>query len=140
MFLKTSHESIICRYEGDALLQTVTDEIELQIEDFLEVMDRYRQAALLASSGEQKDLENEAIALTKLAYIYSRAVADGKKKAHELYKYTLTLAEALKPRDLTQTDWYLAAELFIKEYRLSKDVSAQLELEKKKQRKSLNLN
>jgi len=136
LFLKTSHESVVCRQLGDDLIKKVADDDDINLENFLLGIDMFREAMILAAG---KDLENEAIATSRLAWVYSKAMADGKKKAFELYKHVITLGQSLQPKDVTKESWYLESALFIESYRLQRDVASGIDAEKAKVKIELEL-
>jgi len=66
-------------------------------------------------------------------------MADGKKKAFELYKHVITLGQSLQPKDVTKESWYLESALFIESYRLQRDVASGIDAEKAKVKIELEL-
>jgi len=71
-----------------------------------QIADMYKEAALLT---REKDMESEAIALSRLGRLFDKVFLV-RTKAHEYYRQALDLAMALKPRDLSQTAWYIECQ------------------------------
>ena len=61
------------------------------------------------------DVENEAIALTKLGNVY-RNVLKMKLRGHEYYKQAFSLAQSLLPRNLSNFPWYQECSTAIQKY------------------------
>lgn len=67
-----------------------------------EVLDTYKASGLCC---REKDIENEAVALSRQGRIYDK-VFKVRSKAHEYYRRAFDLAQGLLPRDLTKLDWF----------------------------------
>ena len=96
-------ESIQAREHGRQILDTATQqEEELNLELIWDVIDCYKQATILA---RELDIEQEAIALSYLGYVYDK-VLKIQSKAKAYYMRCLQLAESLKPRTFFSQIWY----------------------------------
>ena len=96
-------ESIQAREHGRQILDTATQqEEELNLELIWDVIDWYKQATILA---RELDIEQEAIALSYLGYVYDK-VLKIQSKAKEYFMRSLQLAESLKPRTFSTHAWY----------------------------------
>jgi hypothetical protein len=91
---------------GDETLKTLKrlgSEITSIHEDLIfSCIDFYKQAALLT---REKFLECEAVACSRLGVIF-HTILKNRKKGEEYYSRCLHLANSLKPRDLTTSNWY----------------------------------
>jgi hypothetical protein len=91
---------------GDETLKTLKrlgSEITSIHEDLIfSCIDSYKQAALLT---REKFLECEAVACSRLGVIF-HTILKNRKKGEEYYSRCLHLANSLKPRDLTTSNWY----------------------------------
>ena len=96
-------ESIQAREHGRQILDTATQqEEELNVELIWDVIDWYKQATILA---RELDIEQEAIALSYLGYVYDK-VLKIQSKAKAYYMRCLQLADSLKPRTFFSQIWY----------------------------------
>jgi len=78
---------------------------DAQLDVVFNCVDRYKEASLLA---REHSLESEAIASCRLGVIFHK-ILKNRKKAEDYYAKCLHLANALKPRDLTRSNWYKEA-------------------------------
>jgi len=100
-------ESLMEIHVADKSIAGVLEEVEYNEEirekyvDLLwDMADRYKHALLLTRG---RDVENEAIAHSRLGRVFGRFLRD-KQKAHDHYRQALEIAETLKPRVMTGHD------------------------------------
>lgn len=82
-------------------------------------LDSFKTASVEA---REKDLEGEAIALSRMAHVYSKIIK-GKDadRAHALYLRAIELAAACHPRSFHGIKWYDEAVLFIQAVREARE-------------------
>merc|ERR1719473_1408950 len=105
----------LCLSDADEALRAQMEDEETPNQDVLfEVADLYREAAKLShknSDIEQPclDVEIEAIAICRLANMFDKVWNVDLKKALRLYRESIALGISLRPRDVSQEDWYVKA-------------------------------
>lgn len=99
-------ESIRARKNAKALLaRSLNDSEELDMDFVYHALDTYRQSILLVRG---RDLECEAICLSKIGYIHYKVLKDD-KRAGDCFTKCLEIATAMKPRDFTNRKWHKKA-------------------------------
>jgi hypothetical protein len=99
-------ESIRSRKNAKSLLaRSLNDDEELNMELIYHTLDTYKQSILLVRG---RDLECEAISLSKIGYIHYKVLKDD-KRAGDCFTKCLEIAMAMKPRDFTNRNWYKKA-------------------------------
>ncbi|XP_031557582.1 uncharacterized protein LOC116294173 [Actinia tenebrosa] len=102
-FHTCSAESIQACECGNEVLNIATlNEESLNMNLVWDAVDWYKRAAILT---RELDLEQEAIALSHLGFVYNKVLKD-KDKSKEYYKKCFELAESMKPRTFFTQDWY----------------------------------
>ena len=108
-----SASSIQALAQGDQLLQlALQEEEELDMPSIFEVIDRYKQAVVLA---REVDIEQEAIADSRLGVVYDK-VLKMTFRAKPYFTHSFELADSLKPRIFTSQQWYKDCTAALKRY------------------------
>ncbi|XP_041458958.1 uncharacterized protein LOC121410748 isoform X2 [Lytechinus variegatus] len=113
-------ESVIARVSGDELLHEDLNEQEtINTDAIWTVIDFYKQAAMLC---RDKDLEQEAIAYSRLGRVYGK-VLKASSRGKDYYKKAIQLALSMTPRTFHDVDWFKESTEFVNEFqrRLNKD-------------------
>ncbi|XP_072173669.1 uncharacterized protein [Diadema setosum] len=125
-------ESNQARAAGEALLKKELEEQEeLNTDMVWIVVDFFKEAITLC---RDKDLEQEAIALSRLGRVYGK-VLKLSVRGKDNYKKAIELALSMTPRNFQEADWYKESTAFVEEYqnRLNKE-----EHENKEKRSALD--
>lgn len=126
-------ESLQAIDQGDTLLKIAVDENEFIIMDLLyDVIDWYKNAVILA---REVEIEMEAIALSRLGYVYER-VLRMKSKSREYYTRSLQLAMSLQPRNFYAESWYQTCTEALQRYQKDSVVD---EIAKKEEARSQHM-
>ncbi|XP_057292718.1 uncharacterized protein LOC130621447 [Hydractinia symbiolongicarpus] len=104
IFLNTCvAESAQVRLKADDVLHSLLmDEENLSMDMVWKVVDLYKEAIILT---REKDVEMEAIALSRLGNVYDKILKD-KLKAKAYFRRSIQLALSLHPRIFDAEDWY----------------------------------
>ncbi|KAK3715935.1 hypothetical protein QZH41_005274 [Actinostola sp. cb2023] len=125
-------ESIQAREMGSQLLDIAVKEEEvLDVEAIWDVIDWYTRAAILA---RELDLEQEAIALSRLGFVYNK-VLKLKQRSKLYYKKSFELAESMKPRVFTMHDWYKHCVSTLQEFQMEERMWDESEKQKERDKK-----
>ncbi|XP_031557583.1 uncharacterized protein LOC116294175 [Actinia tenebrosa] len=131
-FNTCSAESIQAREYGHQLLDIATlDEESLNMNLVWDAIDWYKRAAILT---RELDLEQEAIALSHLGFVYNK-VLKLKYKSKEYYKKCFELAESMKPRTFFTQDWYQQCVSTLQEFQLEERLRDEKEKQKEREKK-----
>jgi hypothetical protein len=111
--LQISCESIKLRYQADDLLDSSLYGSEtIPFECLWDVLDKYKAAELAC---REKDVENEAIAVHRQAFIFDK-VFKIHGKAKEYYRSAFGLALCLQPKDLSNYGWFKETKVRLEQY------------------------
>ncbi|EDO35263.1 predicted protein [Nematostella vectensis] len=113
IYLRTTAESMQAREHGNQLLEiAVKEEEELNMDLIWDVIDWFKQATIFA---RELDLEQEAIALSRLGYVYDQIIKQ-ESKAKTYFMRALQLADSLKPRTFATEAWFVCCVTTLKRY------------------------
>jgi hypothetical protein len=107
------------------------DEESLNVNLVWDVIDWYKRAAILT---RELDLEQEAIAVCHLGFVYKKALKL-KYKSKEYYKHCLKLAESMKPRTFFTQDWYKQCVSTLQEFATEENLRDESEKQKEREKK-----
>lgn len=113
-FLRCCCESVRLRTNGDELFTIYMndDEEKSNFEIMWDILDMYKAAALQC---REKDLENEAIAISRQARLFDQ-VFKLRSKAKAYYKQSMNLAQTLFPQDLINAAWFHETKRMLAKY------------------------
>jgi hypothetical protein len=106
-------ESVRIRFQADQLFNDyVNDAEQLNWNMMWEIADMYKEALLQT---RERDIENEAIALTRLGRMFEK-IFKIRDKAHSYYRRAFDLAQCLMPGDLNKLSWFIECRNGIERY------------------------
>jgi hypothetical protein len=102
-FLRCSCDSVRLRTQADLLFDScLNDAEEVNFDMMWDILDTYKAASLAC---REKDIENEAIAISRQARLFDKMFKLG-IKAKENYRAAFDLAQCLHPKDLSKCGWF----------------------------------
>lgn len=108
--------SVRCRFQGDQMFEEQIHEAEtINFDTMWEIVDIYKESLLQT---REVDLENEAIALSRLGRVFHKVFKD-RGKAHNYYRRAFDLVQALHPRDFSKVDWFVETKNALHEFQQS---------------------
>ncbi len=94
------------------LVSVLGDAVELQMDGIWAVVDHYKEAVVLT---REKDVENEAIALSRLGSVFHKVLKDY-TRAHVYFTRCMELAFSMRPRLFDCQNWYRECRDALAEY------------------------
>ncbi|KAG0601285.1 hypothetical protein M758_11G099000 [Ceratodon purpureus] len=91
-----------CASGDQVLMRALFDEEEVNLELAFEAIDLYRSAVLLT---RERDIEGEAVAMSKLGKVYSEVIKDPERASKAHYQATKLALTVMSPR-IARSDWY----------------------------------
>lgn len=81
-----------------------------------DIVDKYKSAILAA---RERDLEQEAIALSRLGVVYSKLMKQ-KDQAYSNFHRSVTAALSLSPRTFDREPWFIEAQAAVKAHQMAR--------------------
>ena len=130
--LTCSAESVQACKRGNELLTVATLEVDcINIDLVWDAIDWFKTASILT---RDQDLEQEAIALSHLGFVYEK-VLKLKYRSKEYYKKCLELVESMKPRTFLTQDWYQRCVSTLQELQMEERMRDEREKQKEREKK-----